>query len=319
MNQNDIIKHGQEVISTEIQGLEALKESLNESFARTCTHLNRIKGRIVITGMGKSGHIGKKIAASLASTGSPSFFIHPAEAIHGDLGMITRDDAIIAISNSGNTAELEGIIAYGTRFEIPIIAITSNKQSTLGKASTYCLLLPKVAEVGSLKLAPTTSTTMTLALGDAIATVLLEMKGFSAKDFKVFHPGGLLGSQLKRVQDVMHKDKELPTCDESNTLSDAIIVMTSKRLGCVGIINAKGNLIGILTDGDLRRHMQDNSLTMPVQNVMNAHPITIAPDKLLAEALKIMSEKAITNMFVLQDHKPIGVIHIHDILKIGVS
>ena len=279
-----------------------------------------VTGRVVITGMGKSGHIACKIAATFASTGTPSLFVHPAEASHGDLGMVTVGDAVVALSNSGETFELADIVSHTRRWSIPLIAITSNAASTLGAAADLTLALPKVGEAGSMAIAPTTSTTMMLALGDALAVALLERKGFSAEDFRALHPGGKLGQKLLRVADLMHVGKELPLISVESGMQQAILEMTAKTYGCVGAIDAGGHLAGIITDGDLRRHIDDvDLLRRTVREVMTAHPRTIRTGALAAEALHVMNEKSITSLFVLEDGKPVGIVRLHDCLKAGVA
>ena len=307
-------------ITSEIQALEELKNSLAlDSLTSALDVMQNAKGRIIITGMGKSGHIGKKIAASLASTGTPSFFVHPAEASHGDLGMITEDDIVIAISNSGESRELIDILNYCKRFGITIIAITKNPQSSLGKAGNIVLALPNNGEACPLGLAPTSSTTATLVLGDILTVGLIERKGFSKEDFNERHPGGKLGSILKHVSDLMHTGEEIPVLEENANMQAVLLEMTSKRLGCVGFINQCGELTGILTDGDLRRCLSGNILEAKAIDLMTKNPKTISPDAITAEALKLMHDKKITNLFVLENKKPVGVIHIHDLLNNGVA
>ena len=307
-------------INSEIDALEELKNSIDaNSLTKALDVMQNAKGRIIVTGMGKSGHIAKKISASLASTGTPSFFVHPAEASHGDLGMITEEDVVIAISNSGESRELIDILNYCKRFGITIIAITKNPESSLGKAGNIVLALPNNGEACPLGLAPTSSTTATLVLGDIITIGLLERKGFSKEDFNDRHPGGKLGSILKRVSDLMHTGQEMPILDENSNMQTVLLEMTSKRLGCVGFINNSGELTGILTDGDLRRCLSPKILEENAINLMTRNPKTISPDAITAEALKIMHDKKITNLFVLDGKKPIGVIHIHDLLNNGVA
>jgi len=306
------------VLRLEATALNLLADSLNEAFPRALDCIEAIKGRVIITGMGKSGHIARKIAATFASTGTPSQFVHPAEASHGDLGMVTDKDAVLALSNSGETSELSDVINYTKRWHIPLIAITSVADSALGAAGDIVLALPKVAEAGSIALAPTTSTTMMLALGDALAIALLERRGFSAEDFKEFHPGGKLGQRLLRVSNLMHVGGELPLVAETVSMSEALLVMTAKTFGCVGAVDPAGNLTGIVTDGDLRRHMGGNLLQMSVAEVMTPHPRSIRPAALAAEALGIMNEKSITSLFVVEGDRPIGIIRLHDCLRAGL-
>ena len=307
-------------IDSEIRAIEELKKSLDaESLTKALDFMQNSTGRIIITGMGKSGHIGKKIAASLASTGTPSFFVHPAEASHGDLGMITDDDVVIAISNSGESRELIDILNYCKRFGIKLIAITKNQDSSLGKAGDVVLLLPNNGEACPLGLAPTSSTTATLVLGDILTIRMIERKGFSKEDFNGRHPGGKLGSILKRVSDLMHTGQDMPLLDENANMQAVLLEMTSKRLGCVGFVNSAGILTGILTDGDLRRCLSAQILSEKAADLMTRNPKTIAPEAMTAEALKIMHDKKITNLFVVDNLKPVGVIHIHDLLNNGVA
>ena len=307
-------------IDSEIKAIEELKHSLDSSsLTQALDFMQNSKGRIIITGMGKSGHIGKKIAASLASTGTPSFFVHPAEASHGDLGMITEDDVVIAISNSGESRELIDILNYCKRFGIKLVAITKNAESSLGKAGDVVLLLPNNGEACPLGLAPTSSTTATLVLGDILTIGMIERKGFSKEDFNDRHPGGKLGSILKRVSDLMHTGQDMPILDENSNMQAVLLEMTSKRLGCVGFINQAGDLTGILTDGDLRRCLSSKILEEKAVDLMTKNPKTIVPNAMSAEALKIMHDKKITNLFVVENKKPVGVIHIHDLLNNGVA
>ena len=308
-------------IDSEIKAIEELKHSLDaDSLTQALDFMQNSKGRIIITGMGKSGHIGKKIAASFASTGTPSFFVHPAEASHGDLGMITEDDVVIAISNSGESRELIDILNYCKRFGITLIAITKNPQSSLAKAGDVVLVLPNNGEACPLGLAPTSSTTATLVLGDILTIGMLERKGFSKEDFNDRHPGGKLGAILKRVSDLMHTGQEMPLLDENSNMQAVLLEMTSKRLGCVGFINSQtGDLTGILTDGDLRRCLSSKILEEKAVDLMTRNPKTISPNAMTAEALKIMHDKKITNLFVVENNKPVGVIHIHDLLNNGVA
>lgn len=306
-------------IDREIDTIIKLKESLNETFTQALDVMQNAKGRIIITGMGKSGHIGKKIAASLASTGTPSFFVHPAEASHGDLGMITEDDVVVAISNSGESKELVDILNYCKRFGIKLISITKNSESSLGKAGDIVLLLPNNGEACPLGLAPTSSTTATLVLGDILTAGLIERKGFTKSDFNARHPGGKLGSILQKVSDLMHTGSEMPILEENSDMQRVLLEMTSKRLGCVGFINSNGELTGMLTDGDLRRCLSPQILQEKAINLMTKNPKTISKDVMASEAMKIMHDKKITNIFVLENKKPIGVIHIHDLLNNGVA
>jgi arabinose-5-phosphate isomerase len=313
------IAAAREVLLAESDALRALAERIDGSFERAVDLLFAAGGRIVATGMGKSGHVARKIASTLASTGSPALFVHPGEASHGDLGMLTRDDALIALSNSGETPELADVLAHCKRFSIPLIGITSRAPSTLADAADATLLLPPVAEACPLGLAPTTSTTMMLALGDALAVALLERRGFSADDYRTLHPGGKLGRRLLRVGDLMHGSGEVPIAAPDARMDEAILVMTAKRFGCVGIVDADGKLVGIITDGDLRRHMADGLLHKKAADVMTARPRTIRADALAAEALRLMNENAITSLFVTAADRPVGILHIHDCLRAGVA
>ncbi len=315
------LKHAIQTIDREVETLEILKNSLDNSLSQAIDILQSAKGRVIITGMGKSGHIARKIAATFASTGTVSFFVHPGEASHGDLGMITEGDVVIAISYSGESKELSDILMYAKRHNIPLIAITKNPESSLGKNSTLVLKLPDNGEACPLGLAPTSSTTATLVLGDVLAIDLMYRRGFSASDFRQRHPGGKLGAILCKVSDIMHKGIELPIVKEDAIMQEALLVMTEKMLGCVGIINDNDELVGIITDGDLRRWMSPNLITEKVSTVMTKNPKVIDPNALIVDAVNIMNNtgRGITNLFVLENKKPIGIIHIHDCLKAGVA
>jgi arabinose-5-phosphate isomerase len=310
-------------LQLETEGLNALKAALASeligSFAQAVQALRNCRGRVIVTGMGKSGHVGLKVAATLSSTGTPAYFVHPSEASHGDLGMITRDDAILAFSWSGETVELSNIVSYSRRFAVPLIAVTSNPQSTLAQAAEIVLTLPQVKEACPHGLAPTTSTIMQLALGDCLALALLESKGFTAVDFKALHPGGQLGARLKFVGDLMHKDDRLPLAPSHAAMAEAIVVMTEKALGCLGVVDGQGKLVGIITDGDLRRHMGDGLLAKCAADIMTAGPKTVTPDILASAALELCNASSITALFVVEDGRPVGVIHIHDLLRAGVA
>lgn len=312
------------VLEAEAAALTRMSTDLDAEFSRALDLIEgRViaseHGRVIVSGMGKSGHIGRKISATLASTGTPSFFVHPGEASHGDLGMITRQDALILLSKSGETAELADLIAYSRRFAIPLIAITERRDSALGKAADVILALPVNGEACPLGLAPTTSTTATLAIGDAVAVALLERRGFSATDFKVFHPGGKLGQRLLKVRELMHAAPEVPLIGLDAPMGEALIVMSAKSFGCVGIVDDAGLLAGIITDGDLRRHMAPDLLERPAAQVMTRTPRTVGPDSLAAEALGIMNDRKITSLFVVADGRPVGLVHMHDCLRAGVS
>ena len=311
---------GYRVIMAEMKGLASLAETLDAAFAAAVDLCARVQGRIVVTGVGKSGHVGRKLAATLASTGAPAQFVHAAEASHGDLGMIGPGDAILALSYSGESAELADIIAYSRRFKIPLIAVTGGRRSTLADAADIVLPLPQAAEGCPMGLAPTTSTTMMMALGDALAIALLERKGFTHADFRLFHPGGKLGRRLLRVADIMHTGAAIPLVSPSDPMSEALIVMTAKSFGVVGACTAEGRLVGVVTDGDLRRHMSAALLSRTVAEVMHPAPKTVAAAVLAAEALGLMNRFAITSLFVIdEESRPIGFLHMHDCLRAGVA
>ncbi len=313
---------GRGVLATEAAGLHALAASLDGAFTGAVATLAAVTGRVVVSGMGKSGHVARKIAATLASTGTPSLFVHPAEASHGDLGMVVPGDAVLALSNSGETAELADLIAHTRRFALPLIAVTGRAASTLAQAADTVLLLPDAAEACPLGLAPTTSTTMQLALGDALAVALLTRRGFGAADFRQIHPGGRLGSRLRRVRELMHTGEALPLATPDLGMDAAIVRMSEKRFGCLGVIDDAGVLHGILTDGDLRRGMGPDLLTRRVGELMTHGPRTIGADALAAEALHAMNAGArpITTLFVVdQQRRPIGILHIHDLLRAGLA
>lgn len=317
----DDLRHAVDTINREIETLEILRNNLDGTLSQALDLLQNTKGRVIVTGMGKSGHIGRKMAATFASTGTISFFVHPGEASHGDLGMISDDDVIIAISYSGESKELSDILMYAKRRNIPLIAITRNPESALGKNSSLVLKLPDNGEACPLGLAPTSSTTATIVLGDVLAVDLMERRGFSAADFRQRHPGGKLGAILCRVADIMHKGNEMPLINLNANMQEALLVMTEKMLGCVGIIDEAGKLQGMITDGDLRRWMSPNLLNEKAVNVMTKNPKVITPDALIVDAVNVMNNtgRGITNLFVVEDGKPVGVIHIHDCLKAGVA
>ncbi|CAA7624654.1 SIS domain-containing protein [Magnetospirillum sp. UT-4] len=313
------IASARRVLATEAEALSALADSLGAAFVAAVDSLAGAAGRVVVSGMGKSGHVGRKIAATLASTGTPAFFVHPAEASHGDLGMITTDDAVVALSNSGETPELSDIVAYTRRFGIPLVAITSRAESSLASSADAALILPPIPEACPMGLAPTTSTTMMLALGDALAVALLERKEFSAADFRVFHPGGQLGKRLRKVSDLMHGGDGLPLSRLATPMAEVILEMSAKSLGCVAVVGDDGRLAGIITDGDLRRHMGDGLMGRPARDIMTPGPRTVPPSMLAAEALGIMNAKSITTLLVVQDGRPVGVLHVHDLLRSGLA
>jgi arabinose-5-phosphate isomerase len=296
----------------------ALQGDLGEAFARATDLIRNARGRLIVTGLGKSGHIGRKIAATFASTGTPAFFVHAAEAGHGDLGMITTDDVILALSWSGEQPEMKTLITYAKRFRIAVIAMTAEPDSTLSRAADIALALPKAREACPHNLAPTTSSLMLLALGDALAIALLEGRGFTSVDFGVLHPGGKLGAMLKFARDIMHTGDTVPLKPLGTGMSDALVEMTSKGFGCVGIVDAHGAIVGIVTDGDLRRHMRPDLMTAVVDDVMTRNPKTIRGDLLASEALEILNSSKITALIVTDGGRPIGIVHLHDILRAGV-
>ena len=297
----------------------ALQSSLRAPFAAAADLIRSARGRLIVTGLGKSGHIGRKIAATFASTGTPAFFVHAAEASHGDLGMITADDVILALSWSGEQPEMKNLITYATRFGIAVIAMTADHESTLSKAADVALTLPKAREACPHNLAPTTSSLMLLALGDALAIALLEGRGFTSVDFSVLHPGGKLGALLKSTGDLMHAGDAVPLRPLGTRMSDALVEMSSKGFGCVGITDARGQIVGIVTDGDLRRHMRPDLMTATVDEVMTKNPKTIGRDLLAGEALEILNASKITALIVTDANKPVGIVHLHDLLRAGVA
>lgn len=310
-------------LSAEQDGLaalaEALRNGLHEPFVEALSAIGELKGRVIVSGVGKSGHIACKIAATLASTGTPAHFVHAAEASHGDLGMITRGDAIICLSWSGEAQELGGIINHARRFSIPLIAMTAGADSALAREADIVLLLPRAEEACPHGLAPTTSSVMQLAMGDALAVALLETRGFTAEDFRDFHPGGKLGASLTRVGDIMHTGERIPLVPTQSSMREAIVKISQKGFGCVGIVRADGRLAGIITDGDLRRHMQSDLLAMRADEVMTQTPRTITADALAATALTIVNDAAITALMIVEDDRPVGIVHLHDLLRVGVA
>jgi arabinose-5-phosphate isomerase len=316
-------------LGLERAGIAALEAALLEPasslaarFDAAVALITRATGRVIVTGMGKSGHVGRKIAATLASTGAPAYFVHPGEASHGDLGMIQSGDVILALSWSGETAELADIITYSRRYGVALVALTSNADSALGREADVCLDLPKSEEACPNGLAPTTSTTMQLVMGDALAVALLEARGFTAQDFRQFHPGGKLGANLSFVRDIMHKDGAIPLVPVGARMEHALIEMTGKRFGCVGVIDEAGLLVGIITDGDLRRRMKvsHDLLAEPVEQVMTPRPMTITPDTMAAEALALLNETKRSVVLVVDGHlKPVGIVHLHDLYRVGVA
>lgn len=319
MTEPQILHAAAHVLLAEGEALKALADALDGSFVKAVEIITACQGRVIVTGMGKSGHVARKIAATLASTGTPAYFVHPGEASHGDLGMIVAEDVVIALSNSGETAELSDLIAYARRFSIPLIAVTSRAHSSLGDAADITIQLPPISEVCPMGLAPTTSTTMMLGLGDALAVATLESKGFTAEDFRNFHPGGKLGKTLLRVSEVMRQKDDMPLVKEADVMAQVLVVMTQKSLGCAGVIGASGHLIGIITDGDLRRHMNNDLPSRSAAQVMTPSPMVVAPTMLAAEAIKILNEKKRSQLFVVENNLPVGILHLHDLLRAGIA
>jgi arabinose-5-phosphate isomerase len=314
----DFLTTGQRVIRREAGALEALADGLGESFSTAVGVLMAAKGRVIVSGMGKSGHIARKIAATFASTGTPAHFVHPAEASHGDLGMVAEGDVLIVLSNSGETSELADIVAHSRRFGIPLIAVAGREGSTLMRQADVAILLPEVPEACEKGIVPTTSTTMTLALGDALAIALMEHRAFTPDHFRVFHPGGKLGARLLKVRDLMHADP--PLVAETLPMGEALVEISRRGFGVVGVTDANGNLTGIITDGDLRRHL-DGLLSHRAGEVMTRSPRTITPDALAGEALALMNDRKITCLLVTdKDHlHAVGILHVHDCLRAGVA
>ncbi len=320
---NSLIASALRTLDAEREGIAALAAAmsgaLGGAFVAAVEKIRAARGRVIVTGMGKSGHIARKIAATLASTGCPAFFVHAAEASHGDLGMITSDDVMLVLSWSGETEELKDLIAYSRRFRITLIAVTANADSTLGKAADVVLALPSAREACPHNLAPTTSSLMQLALGDALAIALLESRGFTAVDFGVLHPRGKLGAALKFVRDIMHTDAAVPLIQRGSLMSEAIVEMTAKGFGCVAVIDAAGKLAGIITDGDLRRHMRPDLLQSSVDAVMTTSPVVVRPDQLAGEALQLLNSLKKQALIVVESDQPIGILNFHDLLRAGVA
>jgi arabinose-5-phosphate isomerase len=322
---NDAVQSALRTLEAEGSGIAtiaaALQGPLGQAFGATVERIRTAKGRAIVTGLGKSGHIARKIAATLASTGTPAFFVHAAEASHGDLGMITADDVIIALSWSGEQPEMKNLVNYSARFAIPMIAVTANADSSLGQAADIVLELPKAREACPHNLAPTTSTLMQAAIGDAVAIALLEGRGFTALEFANFHPGGKLGAMLKFVRDYMRTGAEIPLKPLGTKMSEAVVEMSAKGLGCVCIVTASGEIAGIITDGDLRRHIdkRPDLLTVPVDDIMTRQPKTVPPSMLASEMLEILNSRKITALIVAESNKPVGIVHLHDLLRAGVA
>ncbi len=312
-------------VQTEAAGLAQLAQSLDNGlsgpFVEAVSTLSGISGRVIVTGVGKSGHIGSKIAATLASTGTPAFFVHPVEANHGDLGMIAENDAVLALSWSGESAELKGIVAYTRRFSIPLIAVTSGEGSALARQADVVLALPAVVEACPHGLAPTTSTVLQLVIGDALAVALLEARGFTPEHFRTFHPGGKLGASLTKVREFMHVGDELPLVPQGTSMSEAVMTLSHKRFGCVCVVDGGGRLVGIITDGDLARHLDDrrNIAMLSVDDLMTRDPKTIEPDTLAGVATGVLNDHNISALIVVEDGRPVGLVHFHDLLRIGAA
>jgi arabinose-5-phosphate isomerase len=317
MIKKKIINRAKKTLSTEIKEIQNLSKIFNDDFFRAVMLLSKVKGRVIVTGIGKSAHIGNKIAATLTSTGTPSYFIHATEASHGDLGGIKKNDCVLAISNSGETSELNNIINYIKRFDIPLISISSNSKSLLNRSSTIGIIYKKPIEACPLNLAPTSSTTVSLVIGDCLAMALLEFKGFNSNQFKNFHPGGNLGKDLKKICDIMHIGSSLPLVRETDKMSKTLITMTKKSFGCVGVTSNKKKLVGIITDGDLRKKMNNKLFNLTASEIMTKKPTTGDKNMLVGEVLNIMNTKKITNLFICEKNKPIGIIHIHDLLRLS--
>ena len=314
----DVVEIGRRVLSHEADALLRLAETLGPEFRRAVDLFERLSGRIVCAGVGKSGHVARKIAATFASTGQPAMFIHPTEASHGDLGMLSAQDAVLALSKSGETRELADLVAFSRRFGAPLVAMTSRADSALGRASDVRLLIPDIEEAPVAVDAPTTSTTLQMALGDALAVALMERRGFGPHDFRLFHPGGKLGAALQSVSELMHAGPELPLVGEDAPMEHVLLTMTGKGFGCAGVVDGDGGLVGLITDGDLRRHMGE-LMGHTSSQVMTRAPKTTHPDTLAAEALRVMNESRITVLFVVEDGRPVGVLHVHDLLRSGVA
>lgn len=311
------LEYAKSVISQEINGLEQIKNALDESFVKALDVLSRKDGHVILSGMGKPGHIAKKIAATMSSVGTPAFFLHPAEASHGDLGEISDKDVLLVFSLSGNTSELVPMLAYANRFGIEVIGVTANPDSALAKSSNVLILMPKVQEACPYNLAPTTTTAMMMAIGDALALCLLKRKEFKREDFKNLHPGGALGKRLLKVDDLMHKD--MPLVLENETMKNVLLEMTKKSFGCAGVVNSSNKLVGIITDGDLRRNMSGELFNKNAKDIMSLNPKIVQSDTFAQEAIRLMNTLKITSLFVMKDNEPIGIIHIHDCLRAGLD
>ncbi len=316
MNKSKIIASAKRTLSKEIQSIKTLDKTFNNNFCKAIEIIHNLKGRVIVTGVGKSAHIGNKISATLTSTGTPSYFIHSTEASHGDLGSIKKKDCVIAISNSGGTSELNNIIQYTKRFSIPLISITSNPKGILYKNASVGILYKKPKEACPLNLAPTSSTTMMLVIGDCIAITLLELKGFKSEHFKNFHPGGNLGKNLKQIGELMHSKSSIPIVKKNESMSKALLTMTKKSFGCVGVIDNKKTMIGIITDGDLRRKLNSKLFEKKAYEIMTKKPLLVSGEMLVGEAINLMNRNKITSLFICDKKKPIGIVHIHDLLRL---
>ena len=317
MNKKQIISEAKNVLNTEIKGIKTLTKSFNHNFCSVVKTIYETKGKLIVTGIGKSGHIANKISATFSSTGTPSQFIHATEASHGDLGSIKKNDCVLAISNSGQTHELNDILNYTRRFNIPLLSISSNKKSLLYKKSNHGIIFQKAKEACPHDLAPTTSTTMTLLIGDAIAITVLKMKGFKKNNFSQLHPGGNIGKDLVSINLLMHTKESLPIVNENEKMSEALLLMTKKSFGCVGVVNKKNKLLGIITDGDLRRNMNSNLINKKAKEIMTKNPTVGDINLLVGETINIMNEKKITSLFVCKNKVPLGIVHIHDLLRLS--
>jgi arabinose-5-phosphate isomerase len=311
-------------IETTLEGIVALRSTLTsgdlgQQFVQAIELLKSVSGRLIVAGVGKSGHIARKLAATFASTGTPAYFVHPTEASHGDLGMIGANDAILALSWSGETPELANLVTYAHRFNVPLLAITSSKDSTLARAAAVALVLPHIREACPHNLAPTTSTTLQLTIGDALAVTLLTEKGFTPRDFSIFHPGGKLGAQLKYVRDLMHQGKDLPLADVGTMMSEGIIRMSEVGFGILGVVDARGELVGVISDGDLRRNMSADLMNLRVEAVMTSNPIVIAADEAAPKALEALQRHKIGALLVVEEGKPVGIVRFHDLLRVGLA
>jgi arabinose-5-phosphate isomerase len=313
----DPVETGREVLRTEAAALEALAQAMPADFSGIVDLIDGRPGRVIVSGIGKSGHIARKIAATLASTGTPALFVHPAEASHGDLGMVTRDDVVLMISNSGEAPELRDMIEHTRRFSVPLVGLSSRPESTLMRAADHHLTIPALPEACGLGVVPTTSTTLTLGLGDALAVALLRRKGFRAEDFRVFHPGGKLGAQMARVEQLMHRDP-LPLVDGAAPMSDVLLTMTGAGLGIAAVTAADGTLLGVVTDGDLRRNMA-GLLDRIAADIATRDPLTVPPDMLAARAMALLNERKLNVLIVVAADRPVGVLHVHDLLRAGVA